>query len=356
MRGGEKVLESLCRLFPSARLSTLVHVPGSVSPAIEQRRIRTSLVQHLPNAGRWYREFLPLFPTAIELFDLDDVDLVVSTSHCASKAVVPTGRAVHICYCHTPMRYVWDQFDAYFGRERLGRWPSLAARGMASWLARWDRDTAGRVTRFVANSRYVAGRIGRYYNRPATVIHPPVDTRFFAPGDTSRGDAFLVVSALVPYKRIDVAIRAAALARVPLKIVGTGPDEARLRAMAGPGVEFLGALTNEDLRELYRAAIATVLPAEEDFGIAPVESLACGRPVIALNRGGARETVIPHVTGLLVDEQTPEAFAAAMNAMTATRSYDSDVLRAHAERFATDRFEASFTDVVHDTLTNSGAW
>jgi len=354
MRGGEKVLESLCRLFPTAGLSTLVHVRGAVNPIIENRPIRTSFVQRLPQPARWYREYLPFFPTAVELFDLDDVDLVISTSHCAAKSVVPAGRAVHICYCHTPMRYVWDQFNAYFGPERLGRVPSTVARGMAMWLARWDRDTARRVTAFVANSRYVAGRIARYYNRPATVVHPPVDTGFFTAGGDASDGSFLVVSALVPYKRIDVAIHAARRIGARLRIVGTGPDEGRLRAIAGADVEFLSAISNEALRDAYRAAAATVLPAEEDFGIALVESLACGRPVIALNRGGARETIVPNVTGLLVDDQTPDAFADAMRDLAAHR-YDPAALHEHAERFSTARFEAGFAEVVRDALARGGA-
>ena len=214
-RGGEKVLESLCRLFPGADLVTLVHKKGSVSPLIESRKIRTSIVQRLPRPARLYRHYLPVFPTAIELFDLDDADLVISTSHCAAKAVVPTGRAVHLCYCHSPMRYAWDQFEAYFGAERIGRAANAVARPVLAWLARWDRATASRVNRFLANSHYVAGRIERYYNRHATVLYPPVDTDFFTPGQTPAQAYFLVVSALLPYKRIEVAIAAAAKLRAP---------------------------------------------------------------------------------------------------------------------------------------------
>jgi glycosyltransferase involved in cell wall biosynthesis len=277
---------------------------------------------------------------------------VISTSHCAAKSVVPTGRALHVCYCHTPMRYVWDQFDAYFGRDRLGPLRNAVARRLARWLAQWDRQTAGRVDRFVANSTYVAGRIGRYYNRPATVVHPPVDTGFFTIGQPGpAGSSFLVVSALVPYKRIEVAIRAAMTIGARLRIVGTGPDEPRLRAAAGPGIEFLGALSDDALREAYRSAQALVLPAEEDFGIAPVESLACGRPVVALGRGGARETIEPGVTGLLVEEPNVEAFASAMRAV-GRLTFDPLRLRAHAERFSVERFERSFRAVLQETLMN----
>jgi glycosyltransferase involved in cell wall biosynthesis len=351
MRGGEKVLESICRLFPHADLLTLVHDRGSVSRLIESRRIRTSLVQHLPRATRWYRHYLPVFPLAIEQFDLDDVDLVISTSHCAAKAVVRTGRARHLCYCHSPMRYAWDQFDAYFGPERLGGPVSALARPVLAGLARWDRDTAHRVDRYLANSRHVAGRIARYYSREATVLHPPVDTAFFTPGDAAPASYFLVVSALVPYKRLEVVVDAATRLGVPLKLVGAGPDEARLRARAGAAVEFLGAVEGPALRDLYRRARAVLLPGEEDFGIVPVEAMACGRPVMALGRGGATETVVPGVTGVLVDAATADAFASALQTFDAG-AFDPRVIRAHAEQFGTARFEAAFGVAVAQVLAD----
>jgi glycosyltransferase involved in cell wall biosynthesis len=352
MRGGEKVLESLCRMFPSADLITLVHDRRSVSPLIESRRIRTSLIQRLPRSRSLYRHYLPLFPFAVEQFDLDDVDLVISTSSCAAKSVVPTGRARHICYCHSPMRYAWDQFDAYFGPERLGRTRSALARVVMAWLARWDRDTAHRVHSFVANSGYVAGRIARYYNRHATVVHPPVDIEFFTPDDTRPSSYFLVVSALVPYKRIDFAVDAATRLGLPLKIVGSGPDEARLRARAGSTVEFVGPVEGDALRQLYRGSRALLLPGEEDFGIAPVEAMACGRPVIALGRGGATETVRPGVTGVLVDQPGTEAFGAAMQHFDPS-AFDAAAIRAHAETFGTARFESAFAGAVTNALTGA---
>ena len=354
MRGGERVLESLCRIFPTADLCTLVHVRGSVSPLIESRRIRTSFVQRLPLPGRFYRHYLPLFPTAIEQFDLDDADVVISTSHCAAKAVVPSGRAVHVCYCHSPMRYAWDQFDQYFGVERVGRVRNTLLRPVLAWLARWDRATAPRVTRFVANSHYVAGRIARYYNRPASVLHPPVDTSFFTPGEEQPSRYFLVVSALVPYKRIDVAIRAAAKVGWPLKIVGSGPDEARLRAIAGPTVQFLGPLDNDGVRDAYRGAQALVVPGEEDFGIAPVESLACGRPVVALGRGGVCESVEHGISGVLVDGDGVDALAAGLDEATRL-PVDASRLRARAETFAPARFEAAFQTLVSHTMADRHA-
>jgi len=349
MRGGEKVLTSLCRLFPDAPILTLVHARGT-TPALETgRRVRTSFVQWIPGATSIYRHALPLFPVAIEGFDLDDVDLVISTSHCAAKAVIPTGRARHICYCHSPMRYGWDQFDAYFGAARVGRVQNAVLRPIMAGLARWDRATAHRVHHFIANSRYVAGRIGRYYNRRASVLHPPVDTEFFTPSAAPSEPYFLVVSALVPYKRIEIAIDAARRLSAPLKIVGTGPDRARLEAMAGPTVEFLGALEPAALRDVYQRARALVLPAEEDFGIAVVEAMACGRPVVAFSRGGARETVEPGVTGCLVDDQQPAAFAAAMDAV-AHQSFDPGALHARAQSFSTEHFETGFRAILHDAL------
>jgi len=323
-----------------------------VSSTIESHRVRRSAIAVLPAATRAYRHYLPAFPAAIEWFDLDDVDVVVSTSHCAAKAVVAPGRAVHVCYCHSPMRYAWDQFDAYFGPERLGTTGAAVARAVLGALARWDRDTAPRVDRFVANSRYVAGRIARYYNRAASVLHPPVDTDFFTPGEATAAGYFLIVSALVPYKRIDRAVAAAARLGVPLVIVGSGPDEARLRALSGPLVRFAGALEPGALRDAYRGATALVLPGEEDFGIAPVEAMACGRPVVALGRGGATETVVPGVTGSLARDESVDALADAMEAVAAG-AFDAPALRAHAESFTTGRFESGMAAILREALHES---
>ena len=252
MRGGEKVLEALCELYPTADIFTLVHRKGSVSATIERHPIRTSLVQHLPLATTHYPRYLPLFPFAIEQLSLDRYDLVISSSHCAAKGVVVPGRAVHVCYCHSPMRYAWDQFDAYFGPERVGRTASRwLYRPMLSRLARWDASTAGRVHRFMANSSHVAGRIRRYYNREATVVYPPVDTVFYHPADVAPESHFLIVSALVPYKRVDLAIAACEQLGVPLRIVGDGPERARLAHSAGPQVTFLGWRSSDEIREEY---------------------------------------------------------------------------------------------------------
>jgi glycosyltransferase involved in cell wall biosynthesis len=349
MRGGERVFEVLCELFPDAEVFTLVHVPGSVSPTIERLPRRTSFVQRLPLARRFYRQYLPLFPTAIELFDLDGFDLVLSSSHCVAKSVVTAGRTRHLCYCHTPMRYAWDQFPHYFGPQRIGRLPSAAAGTIMRRLARWDAATAHRPNRYLANSQHVARRIRRYYNRPADVVYPPVDTRFFHPGDEPRSGYVLVVSALVPYKRIENAIDASRLADIPLKIVGDGPDRSRLAALAGPTVEFLGRRSEEELRRLYRGADAVVLPGEEDFGIAPLEGQACGRPVVALARGGALETVIPGETGVLVEHDGPGPLAEGLRDAV-SRRFDEGRIRRHAEQFSRERFADRIRACVDDTL------
>ncbi len=349
MRGGEKVLESICALYPAATLYTLVRIPGAVSSRIERHEIRTSAVQWLPGAGRRYRHYLPLFPAAVEMFDLDRYDLIVSSSHCAAKSVIRTGRATHICYCHSPMRYAWDQFPAYFGPERVGPLANRLLRPAMAALARWDAATAGRVDQFVANSAYVAGRIRRYYNRRSIVVYPPVDTAFYHPGNVSgtggRDRSLLIVSALVPYKRIDVAIEACRLARTPLKIVGRGPEEAQLRQLAGSDVEFLGWRTDEEIRDLYARSAAVLLPGVEDFGMVPIEAQACGTPVVALAAGGACETVQHGVTGVLVDGGSAEEFAAGLSSVQQLR-LDPAAIRTNAERYSRERFMTDFQAAV----------
>jgi glycosyltransferase involved in cell wall biosynthesis len=353
MRGGEKVLEMLCERYPDAELFTLLHTRGSVSPAIERLTIHTSALQRLPGISHYYRECLPLFPKLIEQFDLTRFDLVLSTSHCVAKSALAAPNAVHICYCLTPMRYAWDQFDAYFGAERIGRPASAVMRVVMAQLARWDRETAARANRYLAISHYVAGRIRRYYNREATVVYPPVDTEFFHPDSAVPGRHALIVSALVPYKRLDLAIDACRMAGVPLKIVGDGPDRARLERQARPdgtiAVEFLGRRSNEEVRELYRHAAVVMLPGEEDFGIVPLEAQACGRPVVAYARGGALETIVPEQTGLLVEDAVPAAFADAIH-RAIDRPFDSTAIRRHAERFGRARFANEMEAVVRETL------
>lgn len=359
MRGGERVLEVMCERFPDADLFTLIHVRGSVSPVIERRRVRTSVLDKLPGIARYYRYCLPFFPVVIEQFDLSAYDLVISSSHCVAKAVVARPGAPHVCYCHTPMRYAWDQFDAYFGRDRWGVVGHALLAAVMARMARWDRATAGRVTRYVTNSRHVAQRIARYYNREASVVYPPVDTTFFRPDSStpSRGGDCLIVSALVPYKRIDVAIDACRLAGVPLSVVGNGPERPRLERLAaasGAAVTFLGRLTDEEVRDRYNRSALMLMTGEEDFGIAPLEAQACGRPVVALARGGALESVVPGETGVLVDELSAPAFADAIRS-TLGRQFDRAAIRRHAERFSRERFGDEFQTIVDETLRSGSS-
>ena len=352
MRGGEKVLAAIAELYPAAPIFSLLHARGSVSPDIERHDVRTSFVQRLPRAARHYRQLLPLFPAAVELFDLDAFDLVISTSHCAVKSAIRPGRAVHVCYCHSPMRYAWDQFDAYFGPAQVGKAKSRLLRPVMAALARWDASTAGRVDSYLANSQYVAGRIRRYYNRGSTVVYPPVDTDFYRPNADRRQtrSGFLIVSALAPYKRLDVAIKACQQLGAPLTVIGTGPERAKLERLAGPGVTFLGWQSNEQIRDRYRTAEAALLPGAEDFGIVPVEAQACGCPVVALAEGGAVETVVDGKTGVLVHASSSEAFADGISRVR-NLNIDESALRAHAEGFSREQFLSRFQAAVDAALS-----
>lgn len=344
MRGGEKVLERLLALYPQAPLYTLVHHPGSVSAEIESRPIHTSFIQRLPapSAYRWY---LPLFPAAIRSLDLSGHDLVVSSSHCVAKSAVADEGALHVCYCHTPMRYAWDQFDAYFSPRRNGPVRFLLIKAVMAALRRWDRTTASRVDAFVANSGYVADRIGRYYDRRAEVIPPPVDTERFTPAAEPPDDFYLVVSALSPYKRIDIAIEAFNRTGRPLVVVGWGPEQERLREIAGPNVTLTGKVDDDTLLSLYRKCRGLVLPGVEDAGIAPLEAMACGRPALVLAEGGAREAVLDGETGVHIPESTPEAIVRAVDRAEGL-SFNTRDVRAHAESYSDTAFERRFRDFV----------
>ncbi len=292
MRGGERCLEVFCELFPEARIFTLLHIAGSVSDRIEGMPIESSRLRSLPGISRYYRSLLPAFPWLIQRFHLTNYDLVLSSSHCVAKGVrVPAG-ALHIAYIYTPMRYVWDLYPEYFGPGRAAPVPRAVMAVLRRRLQRWDVRTAARVDHFVAISQYVADRVRRHYGREAAVIYPPVDIERFRVAD-GPGEFYLVVSAFAPYKRIDLAVRACNVLRRPLKIVGGGQDERRLRALAGPTVDFLGWRPDEEVADLFRRCRALLFPGVEDFGITPLEAMASGRPVIAYAKGGALETVVP---------------------------------------------------------------
>ena len=349
MRGGEKVLLSLAELFPGAPIYTLLHAKGSVAPELEARPIRTSFLQRLPGVETHYRHYLPLFPAAASSLDLSGYDLVVSSSHCVAKGVRAATGALHLCYCHTPMRYVWDRYDDYFGPGRLSGPARVLVPLVAEGLRAWDVSTAPRVHRFAANSRYVAGRIHRYYGREAEVIAPPVDTDFFTPGPPSGAEYDLVVSALAPYKRIDLVLEAYRGTGRPVKIVGYGPEAARLRAIMPPEATLLGQVDDLTLRQLYRGCRAVIMPGIEDFGIVPLEAMACGRPAVVFAEGGGAESVVPGETGVVFHEASPAALGAAVDSLQGIR-FNTSALRARAESYGRRVFESRFRDFVDRAL------
>lgn len=349
MRGGEKCLDRLCRRWPDAPLYTLFHVPGSVSPVIEQRRIVSSVLQQLPRRERYYRYLLPLMPLAAR-WPIPDCDLVVSLSHCVAKAALPPPGVPHICYCHTPMRYAWHLRDAYFAR--WGRPAAWLTDQVLARLRAWDRATADRVTHFIANGRTTQARIRDCYGRDSVVIHPPADTDFYHPAPVAREDYYLVVSAFAPYKRIDLAIAACRRLGRRLVIIGTGQDGRRLRSLAGPETTFLGWQSDEAILDHLRRCRALLFPGEEDFGIVPVEAQACGAAVIAYGRGGAVETVIDGETGVLFGEQSVDGLVAAMEQFE-RQTFDPGAARRQAERFHPSRFDAEFTRFLANLSTTS---
>ncbi|MDI6785015.1 MAG: glycosyltransferase, partial [bacterium] len=338
-RGGENVLEVFCELYPDADLFTLLYLKDSVSPIIEKRRIKTSFIQHLPFAHKKYRHYLPLFPLAIEQFDLRDYDLVISTSHCVAKGAISSPQACHICYCHTPMRYIWDLYRDYFPNGKNKRIRNLMISPVVHYLRLWDQVSSNRVDYFIANSKNIADKIRKYYRRDATVIYPPVDTTFFSPAQTHAAvDYYLIVSAFVPYKKIKLAIRAFNQTGKRLKIAGNGPEYNQLKQLANPSnIEFLGWVFGQPLRELYLGCRALLMPGPEDFGITPLEAMSCGKPVIAYKKGGVLESVVENITGIFFDESTPEAIITAVNRFEQI-SLSSDQIRQHALTFDKQQF------------------
>jgi len=359
MRGGERCLELFCELFPEADLFTLLHRPGSVSSTIEKHPIRTSFIQNLPFSHKGYRYYLPLFPRAVESFDLSGYDLILSSSHCVAKGVrVPRG-SCHISYIFTPMRYVWEQFDAYFGDGRSGWLARTGMRVLRPRLQRWDVDSNRDIFSLIAISNHVAERIQKTYGRTADVIYPPVDYQSFSPSTLDRG-FYLMVTAFAPYKRVDLAVEAFNQMKRPLIIVGTGQEEKRLRSMAGPTVQFLGWRPDAEIHELYASCRALVFPGEEDFGIVPLEAMACGKPVIAYGKGGVLETVVPlkkagstgstqgaDPTGLFFYEQTPESLIDAVQLFEGSRDrFDPVRIREHVKPFDRSIFKDKISRFV----------
>lgn len=357
MRGGEKVLEVLCRRFPTAPIWTLLHVPGKVCRIIAEREIHTSLLQHLPFSRTHYRHYLPLFPLLAELHKVQNADLVLSTSHAVAKSMVlRRGGSLpyHICYIHTPMRYAWDMFEEYFGVERVGYFASrFFFKPIACFLQIYDRATANRVDLFLANSTYVADSVRRIYGRHAQVLAPPVDTDRFLTLKREPEEWYLVVSALVPYKRVDQAILACHNLGRPLKIVGKGPELDALRKLArdlNADVEFVGFVSDAELGHYYRRARALLFPGVEDFGIVPVESIACGCPVIAIATGGILDSMTP-ATAVLYDQPTTEGLHEAMLEFEVCEEhFVEDQLRSRATLFSETNFMRQFEAIIQQAM------
>ncbi len=338
--GGEKVLEALCSLFPEAVIFTHACNRTALSPVIARHEIRTSFISRLPFAGRFYRHYLPLMPLALEELDLREFDLVISSESGPAKGVITPARTPHLCYCHSPMRYLWDMYQDY--KEQSGPLTRFFMSPLFHRLRQWDALTALRVDGFVANSRNVARRIAKTYRRTAGVVHPPVDVDFFSQGAGMRKrEHFLFFSRLEAYKRADLAVAACNAAKLPLIVLGEGREMQRLSALAGPTVRFAGKQPAAEVRRLLQSARALLFPAEEDFGIVPVEALAAGCPVIAYGAGGVLETVEENTSGLFFREQSVASLLDALERfMRVEANFDPAALLAGARRFAPEHFAA----------------
>lgn len=345
--GAERVLEALHDLFPTAPVYTSIFDPTTMPAAYRTWDIRTSFMQQLPAWRTQFRRYVALYPTAFERFDLSGYDLIISSSSAFAKGIIPRPGALHICYCHTPMRFAW-RTDDYVAREQINGIQAHLLPFLLNYLRIWDTVSANRVDLFVANSHEVAGRIARYYRRPAKVIPPPVDLPPYEPQPPE--EFYLAGGRLIPYKRLELVIEAFNRLRLPLKIFGDGRDRARLERMAGPNIEFLGWVDETTRLDLFARCRAFIFPGEEDFGITPLEVLAVGRPVIAYAAGGALETLIEGVTGRFFYQPTAAALAAAV-ALSRTDTIDPLVLRRHAEQFGRERFLNTFRSFVTEALT-----
>ncbi len=352
-RGGEKVLEVLAELYPEAPIYTLFHRRGSQVPEIERRRIVTSFLQTMPFSSTKYRWYLPLYPLAFELFDLQEYDLVISSSHCAAKGIIPRPDALHVSYIHSPMRYAWNQYGAYFSSSRLGPFSRWIIPPLIHRLRLWDESSSSRTDLFVANSNNVACRIAKYYRRRAEVIPPPVDTDFFRPAPGPAEEYFLIVSALVPYKRLDVAVEVFNRSGRELRIVGGGPDLPRLKRSARPNIRFLGSLPPRDLLGVYQKARAFLQPGEEDFGIASVEAQDCGVPVVALARGGAAEIVLHGKTGILYEDMSAEGLRIALDNLERL-AFNKTAARKNAMRFSRSLFKERMSRFLRKAWSERG--
>lgn len=355
MRGGEKVLEELIRIYPQAEIFTHVADRENLSDLILSRPIHETFISRLPGAVKHYQKYLSLMPRALEELDLTGFDLVISSESGPSKGVIVPPGATHVCYTHTPMRYIWDHYPAY--RARLGWLKRMYFSHLAHKLRTWDVTSAARVDSFVANSRFVASRIHRYYNRSSDVVHPPVDLDTYrVDPDVTERPYYLFVSELVRYKRADLVIEAFRDMDAEVLVVGDGEERKVLEQDLPPNVKLLGRVPLDELKRLYQGARALIYPGEEDFGIVPVEAMACGTPVIAYARGGALDSVVEGETGIFFHAQTVEALKDAVERFEDTRdSFDSERISAHADSFSSTEFRRKMGDVIEQALADQSA-
>jgi glycosyltransferase involved in cell wall biosynthesis len=336
MRGGEKVIEALCEMYPQADIFTHVYVPEMVSDRIRQHRIIPTFINSLPRASRMYKTYLPLMPLALEQLDLRGYDLIISSESGPAKGIIAPSDAVHVCYCHSPMRYIWNMYHDY--RHSAGRVARLMMPPLTHYLRMWDVTSAARVDSFVANSATVARRIHRYYGAPSVVIHPPVDTAAFSIAAPSELDEYyLMAGELVSYKRPDLAVRAFNEMKLKLVVIGGGEMLDEIRRLAGPTVTVLGSQPFGILKQHYARCRALIFPGEEDFGMVPVEAMASGRPVVAFGRGGATETVATGLSGVFFAHQSVEAISSAVGNLAHVKT-DPEKIVAHANQFGRDQF------------------
>lgn len=341
MRGGEKILEILTEIFPDADIYTLIYEPAKISHIINKLSVYISFIQNLPLAKRYYRYYLPIFPFAIQRFKLENYDLVISTSHCVAKGVNVPKEKLHICYCLTPMRYVWDFGKEYFNAKRFFIKPIL------SYLKYWDKETSKRPQFYFSISQNVAKRIEKYYNRESIVIYPPVDTNYFIPQDINE-DYYLIVSALVPYKRIDISIEAFNRLGLPLRIIGVGTEYKKLKEKAKQNIKFLGWQEDSVVSDHYARCKALIFPGIEDFGITILEAQSCGRPVIAYSGGGALETIDPKIpTGIFFTEQTSDSIIQTVREFEKTQAiFNKQKIRQNVLRFDRGLFKKRLKDEI----------
>jgi glycosyltransferase involved in cell wall biosynthesis len=348
MRGGEKVLEALCELYPHADIFTHVVVPEAISPRLQYHKIRTSFIARLPRVSKWYKHYLPLMPFALEQLDLREYDLVISSESGPAKGIVPRPDALHVCYCHSPMRYVWNMYHEYL--SSAGLLARTAMPLLMHYLRAWDVTSAARVDRFIANSHNVAARIWKYYRRQADVVYPPVDVDSFAPiSEAKNTDYFLMVGEMIPYKRPELAVQAFNATGRKLVVIGGGPMLAQLRRDARSNVSVLGPQPVQVLRHHYARCRALIFPGEEDFGIVPVEAMASGCPVVAYGRGGAVETVVDGITGILFGRQAVEDLVAAVERVD-RMEFDQKMLVQHTRAFGTSRFKQEVSRLIDGAL------